>query len=151
MATQVHEESDTSEMTLPAGEYYVGDLIHVLQNEEWVYLQDTKGVDGGVCRLENGHLCASYDIPFGSCYRDSTHIYECISGSLGCIRLQDITSNVSREEMYLLGRIVTMNRNFEPSFKSDVIGFAFRLWPICLCCAKMKVFMENRRKRKRMT
>jgi hypothetical protein len=82
-------------MTMPAGEYFIGDLCYVI--EEWDDYCKTVIVDGEVLDgefvLPDGRKFASYGTMFGDgVYEDNCgKRYPVDAGVIGCILTKDIT------------------------------------------------------------
>ena len=107
-------------MTMPAGRYYIGDLCYVM-HDEWdeactlffPTYQSGRGVEGEFT-LKDGRRFAS----FGTAYGDGTynsnqgdsHLVD--SGSIGCIRMEDIRDN-TYDNIESLGAIVEFDQPFE--------------------------------------
>ena len=108
-------------MTMPAGRYYIGDLCYVM-HPEWNECVDLffpasgytgRGVEGEFV-LKDGRRFAS----FGTAYGDGTynsnigteHMVD--SGSIGCIRVDDI-QDTTYNDIERLGAIVEFAQPFE--------------------------------------
>jgi hypothetical protein len=107
-------------MTMPAGQYYIGDLCYVM-HDEWDKAcamffpprHEGRGVDGEFT-LKDGRRFAS----FGTAYGDGTynsnigteHMVD--SGSIGCIRIEDIQDK-TYDNIERLGAIVEFDHPFE--------------------------------------
>lgn len=86
-------------MTMPAGEYYIGDLCYVM-HEEWDEVCDHicdwtnsgKETDGEFT-LKDGRRFAVYGTFYGDgCYDDQySNLYDVDSGTIGCILTSDIS------------------------------------------------------------
>lgn len=85
-------------MTMPAGNYYVGDLCYVL-HDEWDEVCDLffagrndHGCNEGEFTLKDGRRFACYNTAFGDgCYTDQFgREYGVDAGCIGCILLSDI-------------------------------------------------------------
>jgi hypothetical protein len=119
-------------MTMPAGRYYIGDLCYVM-HPEWDECVDLffppdeqgfpRGVDGEFA-LKDGRRFAS----FGTAYGDGTYQsnigtgHSVDSGSIGCIRVEDIRDN-TYEDIETLGAIVEFDQPFEVSADQGLIVF----------------------------
>ena len=119
-------------MTMPAGRYYIGDLCYVM-HPEWDECVDLffppdeqgfpRGVDGEFA-LKDGRRFAS----FGTAYGDGTYqsnigtSHSVDSGSIGCIRVEDIRDN-TYEDIETLGAIVEFDQPFEVSADQGLIVF----------------------------
>ena len=117
-------------MTMPAGNYYIGDLCYVL-HEEWEECCDlfTKGRTDHGCNegeftLKDGRRFACFNTAYGDgSYPDQyNRWYGVDSGSIGCILLSDVdvlnTGNFIRE-----GHVVYFPDDFEVSSKGGVLHF----------------------------
>jgi hypothetical protein len=90
---------------MPAGKYYIGDLCYVMDDAEWLEVCDltirgSRVIDGEF-QLKDGRKFAMY----GTAYGDGTYhdhygfSYSVDSGSIGCIRMDDIKAS----DTYSLG------------------------------------------------
>jgi hypothetical protein len=81
---------------MQAGKYYVGDLCYVMDNDEWdqVCARTIQGKSfaDGEFELNDGRKFAIYGTSWGDgVYHDYYgHSYSVDSGSIGCIKLEDI-------------------------------------------------------------
>jgi hypothetical protein len=103
---------------MPAGKYYVGDLCYVM-HPEWSAVCDLVLGDGGCLEgefnLPDGRRFAMYNTAWGDGqYGSSIGTSHCVdSGSIGCIRIDDITeSERDFDEMNRLGAIVEFKNEF---------------------------------------
>jgi hypothetical protein len=117
-------------MTMPAGRYYIGDLCYVMHNE-WHEVCDlffpldqvVRDVNGEFT-LQDGRRFAS----FGTAYGDGTYqsnistSHSVDSGSIGCIRVEDIRDD-TYEDIERLGAIVEFDAPFEVSEHHGSIRF----------------------------
>jgi len=108
---------------MPAGLYYVGDLCYVMTDEEWddfcsITIQGNECVSGEFT-LPDGRRFATYQTMYGDGeYSDQyNNSYGVDSGSIGCIKLSDITRNV--ESFGHLGAVIQFNTDFETSGGRD--------------------------------
>ena len=107
-------------MTMPAGKYYIGDLCYVM-HPEWDEVCDLffpanhppRGVEGEFT-LKDGRRFASFSTAYGDgSYRSSIGTSHSVdSGSIGCIRVEDIRDN-AYDNIEELGAIVEFDRPFE--------------------------------------
>jgi hypothetical protein len=84
---------------MPAGKYYIGDLCYVMDDAEWLEVCDLtiqgSRVTDGEFQLKDGRRFAMY----GTAYGDGTYhdhygfSYSVDSGSIGCIRMEDIKAS----------------------------------------------------------
>jgi hypothetical protein len=105
---------------MPAGRYYIGDLCYVM-HPEWDEVcalffppgATARGVEGEFT-LRDGRHYASFGTAFGDgeYYNnmDTSHIVD--SGSIGCIRVEDIRDN-TYDDIEGLGAIVEFDQPFE--------------------------------------
>lgn len=109
-------------MTMPAGNYYVGDLCYVLHNE-WdevcEIMFDTpnpSGVRDGEFTLKDGRRFATYSTQYGDgLYNDQFgNQYPVDAGLIGCILLSDIDQDNSDNNV-TLGATVVFESDFETS------------------------------------
>jgi len=84
---------------MPAGEYFIGDLCYVMTNEEWlevcdVTIQGSRLIEGEF-QLKDGRKFAMYSTAYGDgTYHDHYGFsYSVDSGSIGCIRMEDIKAS----------------------------------------------------------
>jgi len=111
-------------MTMPAGKYYVGDLCYVMNDDEWSEVCDLffpptdtgfpgRGVDGEFT-LKDGRRFASFGTAYGDgVYRSNISTDHCVdSGSIGCIRVEDIRAD-KYDDIKSLGAIVEFDQPFE--------------------------------------
>lgn len=108
-------------MTMPAGIYYVGDLCYVMNNE-WNEVCKITFTDedilSGEFALSDGRKFAIYSTAYGDgCYMDQYgKEYSVDSGSIGCIKIADITEDDIRE-----GQIVEFSDPFQTSCVEGLI------------------------------
>jgi hypothetical protein len=119
-------------MTMPAGKYYIGDLCYVMHDEwdEAVSLmfpyepgEPERKVDGEFT-LRDGRRFAN----FGTRWGDGTYMsnmrtrHMVDSGSIGCIRVEDIRDK-TYDNIETLGAVVEFDQPFEVSEDSGLICF----------------------------
>lgn len=118
-------------MTMPAGKYYVGDLCYVM-HPEWdecceLFFEGRSdcGCNNGEFTLKDGRRFASYGTAFGDgVYTSSLGTSHCVdSGSIGCIRVEDIRDD-SYENIETLGAIIDFPESFETRSEDGFIIFA---------------------------
>lgn len=107
-------------MTMPAGKYYIGDLCYVM-HDEWDECcnlffptnQSGRGVEGEF-QLRDGRRFASFGTAYGDGTYDSNlgteHMVD--SGSIGCIRVEDIQDK-TYDNIESLGAVVEFKEPFE--------------------------------------
>ena len=107
-------------MTMPAGRYYIGDLCYVM-HPEWDEAcalffptnQSGRGVEGEFT-LQDGRRFASFGTAFGDgeYYNNmgTSHLVD--SGSIGCIRMEDIQDD-TYNNLDFLGVITEFDQPFE--------------------------------------
>ena len=117
-------------MTMPAGRYYIGDLCYVMHPEwqECCELFFPPGAPGrgveGEFTLKDGRRFAS----FGTAYGDGTYssnmttVHSVDSGSIGCIRVEDICDN-EYDNIEELGAFVEFAEPFEVSANAGILKF----------------------------
>lgn len=116
-------------MTMPAGRYYIGDLCYVMHDEwseccELFFPQGDTPAREGEFELKDGRRFAS----FGTAYGDgeytsnigTTHGVD--SGSIGCIRVEDIR-DTTYDNIERLGAIVEFSQPFEVSKDQGLLVF----------------------------
>ena len=102
---------------MQAGKYYVGDLCYVMDNDEWdqvcsIIIQGNKVFDGEF-ELKDGRKFAIYSTRWGDGgYLDHYgNEYSVDSGSIGCIKLEDIKAE-KYDDIERLGAIVEFETDF---------------------------------------
>ena len=107
-------------MTMPAGNYYVGDLCYVL-HDEWDEVceilfntPEPHGVLDGEFTLKDGRRFAVYSTAFGDgqYYDNYGRAYPVDAGSIGCILYSDIDVGKSENDVEL-GNVVEFTTDFE--------------------------------------
>lgn len=121
-------------MTMPAGKYYIGDLCYVM-HPEWKeccalffpYVPgqpEGRGRDGEFA-LKDGRRFANFRTAWGDgTYHSNTgseHLVD--SGSIGCIRVEDIHDIDSTHDMDTLGAIVEFDQPFEVAEDAGMLTF----------------------------
>jgi len=100
-------------MILQKGTYYIGDLCYVM-HPEWdevcQLLEGDKYPNEGQFRLSDGRQFAMFNTAFGDGeYYDAKGRAYCVdSGSLGCIKVENLTEEVDES----LGNVVEMPNDF---------------------------------------
>jgi hypothetical protein len=118
---------------MPAGKYYIGDLCYVMNDDEWSECVDLffppneQGFPGGAegeFTLKDGRRFASFGTAYGDgTYRSSINTFHSVdSGSIGCIRVEDIRAN-KYEDIETLGAIVEFDQPFEVSADQGLLIF----------------------------
>jgi hypothetical protein len=106
-----------------AGTYYIGDLCYVLGDDDatWAEVRNHIQTGGEHC-LSNGTEIAVYSTHYGDgVYEDNAaHGYTVDSGSLGCVRVEDLTDGADTEG----GRIVTFAEDFS-TYKTPKAAIVF--------------------------
>ena len=111
-------------MRLPKGVYYIGDLCYVM-HPEWDEVCDITAGDQypneGQFRLSDGRQFAMFYTAYGDGeYFDNKGRAYCVdSGSLGCIKVENLTEEVDET----LGNIVEMPTDFYVYSDSKNIHF----------------------------
>lgn len=109
---------------MKAGEYYIGDLCYVMNDEEWSEMcdlffegQDNHGCNEGVFTLKDGRVFACYNTNHGDgSYNTNIGGNCCVdSGSIGCILKSDIKTN-KYDHIHDLGIFHTFDTDFETEF-----------------------------------
>ena len=120
-------------MTMPAGRYYIGDLCYIM-HDAWDEVCDLffpphepegRGHQGEFT-LKDGRRFASFNTAWGDgTYRSSINTLHCVdSGSIGCIRVEDIRDNTySAERIAELGAIVDFAEPFQVSEDQGLLTF----------------------------
>ncbi len=117
-------------MTMPAGRYYIGDLCYVM-HDEWKEVCELmfppyappRGVEGEFT-LADGRRFASFGTAWGDGeYRSSINTLHSVdSGSIGCIRVEDIRDN-TYTDIETLGAIVEFAEPFEVDADQGLLKF----------------------------
>jgi hypothetical protein len=109
---------------MKAGRYYVGDLCYVMHNE-WdefcdITIKGNECLDGEF-ELKDGRRFATYGTLYGDgSYRSDFGTYHSVdAGLIGCIRLEDISEDISEEEMNRLGAVIDFPEEFETGSDSE--------------------------------
>lgn len=120
-------------MTMPAGRYYIGDLCYVM-HDEWSECCDLffppnhrsgRGVEGEFT-LRDGRRFASFGTACGDgIYQSSIGTEHAVdSGSIGCIRVQDIRDTTyDAESIQELGAVVEFDQPFEVFADTGMLVF----------------------------
>ena len=102
---------------MPAGKYYVGDLAYVMtddEHEEFISLtiKDNQCLDGEF-QFKDGRRFATYGTKWGDgVYHDYYgHSYSVDSGSIGCIKIEDIKAE-KYDNLLQLGNITEFKIDF---------------------------------------
>ena len=115
-------------MTMPAGEYYVGDLCYVI-GDKWNDFCDKtiagRGCLDGEMKLSDGSIFATYGTAYGDgCYLDQERRpYAVDAGLIGCIQIKDCDAGVTAETISQrgLGQVVSFPFPFKTSSEFGVI------------------------------
>jgi hypothetical protein len=104
-----------SKMTMPAGRYFIGDLCYVLP-AEWdevcaIVLKEDDILDGEF-NLNDGRRFASYTTMYGDGWYGKIVVD---SGGIGCIRIDDIRSDITEQQLCEKGMIVDFPSSFQTS------------------------------------
>ena len=117
---------------MKAGTYYIGDLCYVMHPEwnECCELFFPPGAPGrgveGEFTLKDGRRFASFSTAYGDGVYDSNigTDYSVDSGSIGCIRIEDIRDEeYSKEFLQGLGAFVEFEYPFEVSADAGLLKF----------------------------
>lgn len=112
---------------LPAGTYYVGDLCYVIPDDDWFEFCDRMFPEGypvgGVKEMPDGinyaDFCTKYgDGVFGD-YAGGAYMVD--SGSIGCIPMCALPSDLSLDKIRHFGNVVSFDEAFEVEY-DDVTG-----------------------------
>ena len=117
-------------MTMPAGKYYIGDLCYVMHPEwgECCELFFPPGYTGrgaeGEFVLKDGRRFASFSTAYGDGTYSSnmTTVHSVDSGSIGCIRAEDIRDD-EYDNIEELGAFVEFTEPFEVSASAGILKF----------------------------
>ena len=117
---------------MPAGKYVICDLCYVMHDvwDECCKLffagRDDHGCNEGKFELKDGRKFANFNTFYGDGQYSSTITNKfCVdSGSIGCIKVEDIRDETYRKEMLEdLGAIVTFDEDFLVSSKDGTLSF----------------------------
>lgn len=117
---------------MPAGTYYIGDLCYVMHDawneccELFFEGRDDRGCNEGVFQLKDGRKFANFNTKYGDgSYSSNISSSFCVdSGSIGCIKLEDIRDeSTSMKEMKDLGVICISDEDFVVSEHNGTISF----------------------------
>jgi len=121
---------------LPAGTYYIGDLCYVFSDDEWNDVCSKIVVDNtiifdvleGEFALDDGRIFATFSTAHGDgVYADNQDKnYAVDSGSIGCIKIDDIR-NPNNGDIKRLGNIVTFDAPFNCHSNGKVITFGHKI------------------------
>ena len=100
---------------MPAGTYYIGDLCYVM-HKEWdevcelfFYGRTDHGCNEGSFKLADGREFVNFNTKYGDgTYYDGLHSYGVDSGSIGCIKVEDIKEDLPWDAV-----VVPFDRDFE--------------------------------------
>lgn len=114
---------------MKAGTYYIGDLCYVLE-KEWdlvcSVVIEGETVKEGEMQLPDGREFSTYCTTFGDgSYLDQyERNFDVDSGTIGCIKVQDIDSELLDEVKKInLGQIVNFDRDFTTGKEGGIIYF----------------------------
>lgn len=118
-------------MTMPAGRYAIIDLCYVM-HDEWNEVcnlfypprePEGRGVEGEFT-LKDGRRFASFTTAWGDgTYRSSINTLHSVdSGSIGCIRVEDIRDD-TYDDIERLGAIIEFSEPFEVSADQGLLKF----------------------------
>lgn len=116
---------------LPAGQYYIGDLCYVFENDTWDAICDIifPNEDGlpldGEFALPDGRRFAIYSTAHGDgSYQDQErNDYWVDSGSIGCVKLEDVDK--LEERIKQGSNIVSFNKPFRTYSKDGMIMIGY--------------------------
>ena len=107
------------------GVYYIGDLCYVFEDSDWDQLISVTQCADGEFVMPDGRYFAMYGTAYGDgTYRapngDSLGVD---SGTIGCIRAQDIRADIDYGQLVRLGTIVEFEDKFETGAKDGMLKF----------------------------
>jgi hypothetical protein len=115
-------------MTMPAGEYYIGDLCYVMTDDEWtqfcnITIQGNQ-VLSGEFELPDGRRFATYSTAWGDgrYYDQDDREYSVDAGLIGCIKLADIKAD-KYNDIETLGNISQFHNDFVTGSHRGTIFF----------------------------
>ena len=107
-------------MSMPAGEYYIGDLCYVMTDEEWnefcsITIDGMKCIDGEF-QMKDGRRFATYGTAWGDgVYHDQYgYSYSVDAGLIGCILTKDIKAE-KHKNLLDLGAVMKFDNSFVTS------------------------------------
>jgi len=117
---------------MTAGRYYVGDLCYVMTDEEWDEVcgllfegRSDHGCNEGEFTLKDGRRFATYNTKYGDGRYESNmwtdHSVD--SGSIGCIRLEDIRRGDTFDDIKTFGAVMNFAVDFATGKEDGVIQF----------------------------
>lgn len=105
---------------MQSGKYYVGDLCYVMDSDEWrqvcdITIQGSKMLEGEF-ELKDGRKFAMYSTAYGDgeYYDHYGQSYSVDSGTIGCIKVEDIKTE-KYDDIERLGAIVEFKIDFVTS------------------------------------
>lgn len=118
-----------SNLKMPAGNYYIGDLCYVMHNEwdevcELLFAGRTDhGCNQGVFTLKDGRKFAIFNTAYGDgVYQDQyNRDYMVDSGSIGCFRVEDIEYNDQNNKA--LSHVFDFTQEFEVDTDGATLTF----------------------------
>ena len=116
-------------MEMQPGKYFIGDLCYVM-HPEWdevcdlMFGPDGRGSGDGKFTLKDGREFATFGTAYGDgTYHSNRGTEHCVdSGSIGCIRVEDIKDD-TYDDLEDLGAIVEFDRPFRVYEDDGVIHF----------------------------
>lgn len=116
---------------LPAGTYYVGDLCYVVPDDDWFDFCDRMFPEGrsvnGVKEMADGINYADFGTKYGDgYYHDNMGFsYAVDSGTIGCIPMCALPSDLDLNEVQRLGNIVSFDKAFEVNYDDETGTITF--------------------------
>lgn len=112
---------------MPAGKYYIGDLCYVM-HEEWDEVcelffagRTDLGCNEGKFKLADGREFVNFNTKYGDgVYFDGLFSYGVDSGSIGCIRVEDV-----REELPPGAVVMAFLEDFECYRDDNMLVFGY--------------------------
>lgn len=118
---------ETSKFTMPAGQYYVGDLCYVM-HDEWdefcdLTIKDNRCLQGKFT-MRNGVEFATFQTKYGDGTYSDNHgcQYPVDAGLIGCVKLSDIDQTNPYNHL-TNGNVVEFPRDFVCFNDNGVIRF----------------------------
>lgn len=119
-------------VTMPPGDYWVGDLCYVMK-EEWDEVcglffagRDDHGCNEGGFTLGDGRTFVSFSTMYGDgCYEDQYgNEYGVDAGLIGCIDVRNIAGfNYNNQKEYKFGHIFKFTHPFTCTSKDGLLKF----------------------------
>lgn len=109
-------------MTMPAGRYYIGDLVYVM-HDVWdevinlLYPNEDDNMKEGEFILQDGRKFVAFSTAWGDGVYDTNtgHLLSVDAGLIGCILIDDIRDEEGKDSVNNLGAVIDFPKPFEVS------------------------------------